>query len=153
MTSSIIAMNCSRTTSRKFWTPRGTRDSLLRPATATAIRMIITIHVYVTWSGTPGRRKIGGCSITPIASAPSLDETARDEDARQHRQARDDRDGMCRATREDERDGGGDPAESQDGAEGPPRRRRRGGGDRASRQPPEVAERERATREDPEASR
>src|SRR5688572_19040743 len=144
MTSSIIAMNCSRTTSRKFWTPRGTSDSLLRPAIATAIRMIITTHVYVTWSGTPGRRKIGGCSITPIASAPSLDETARDEDARQHRQASHDRDRMRRATREHERDGGGDPAQPQDGAERPARRRGLGGRHRASGQRPEVGERERA---------
>jgi len=45
ITSSISAWNCSRTTSRKFWAPRGT-SSMRRDATkATPTRMIITTHV------------------------------------------------------------------------------------------------------------
>src|SRR6266566_7147629 len=41
---------------------------MLREATnVNAARITITSHVYVTWSGIPGRRKIGGCSIASIA--------------------------------------------------------------------------------------
>src|SRR5262245_38616198 len=67
MTSSIIWLNCSSTTSRTFWAPRGTSCRLREATKATAARMIITSHVYVTWSGIPGRRKIGGCSIASTA--------------------------------------------------------------------------------------
>src|SRR5262249_57718924 len=66
MTSSIIWLNCSSTTSRKFWAPRGTSCRLREATKATAARMIITSHVYVTWSGIPGRRKIGGGSIASL---------------------------------------------------------------------------------------
>src|SRR4030095_5502478 len=46
---------------------RGATHSRLREATnVSAARITIASHVYVTWSGMPGRRKIGGCSIASI---------------------------------------------------------------------------------------
>src|SRR6266542_5899095 len=57
---------CSITTSMRFWTPRGTSPMLREAATASPASTIMTSHVYVTWSGIPGRWKIGGCSITSI---------------------------------------------------------------------------------------
>jgi hypothetical protein len=55
MTSSMSWRNCSSTTSRRFCTPRGTSDTLREAAKASAASTIMTSHVYVTWSGIPGR--------------------------------------------------------------------------------------------------
>jgi hypothetical protein len=45
MTSSIIEVNCSSTTSRKFWTPCGTSATRRDARRANAVRMIMASHV------------------------------------------------------------------------------------------------------------
>ncbi len=51
----------------KFWRPPGTSDRCRVAAIDTTMRTIMAIHVYSTWSGTPGMVRIGGCSMAPMS--------------------------------------------------------------------------------------
>src|SRR6267142_3288276 len=63
--------------------PRGTSCRLRDVTNVTVARITMTSHVYVTWSGMPGRRKIGGCSIASMAQR-SVREAARPRAIRSH---------------------------------------------------------------------
>ena len=48
-----------------FWTPRGTSSRCRVAAKDRTKSTAMTIHVYSTWSDTPGTVRIGGCSMAP----------------------------------------------------------------------------------------
>src|SRR3989442_4399433 len=148
MPSSMSPRTCSSTTSRKFWSPRGTSRTLREAAKATLVRMIMLSHVYVTWSGMPGRWKIGGCSMASMLSARAAkSEPPRDHVARQDAEPGHQRDGVRPSGREEPRAGGHTGGKPQSRADQPRDRpgAARGGRRRGTRRkPPEVHNGERA---------
>src|SRR3989442_6621388 len=141
MTSSMSPRTCSSRTSRKFWSPRGTSRTLREAAKATLVRMIMLSHVYVTWSGMPGRWKIGGCSMASMLSAPAAQsEPPRDHVARQDAEPGHQRDGVRPSGREEPRAGGHTGGKPQSHADQPPDRTgaARGGPRRGMRPQPTV---------------
>src|SRR3972149_6138795 len=60
MRSSTSVTNCSRTTSKKFWSPCGTSCTRREAARGTTARTIMMSHVDVTKAGMPGARAARG---------------------------------------------------------------------------------------------